>query len=457
LIRKKDRDERERRIKDVSRRIGKRKLIWFGIRGTDAQPLLSLSQTSESISITAPFQSYSVKGDCCIETMLHRRVDLDTYNIDNDKSDEAILFRNELYKSMGEPCVVIPYGPTRLLSSVRFHRSGIVQYWGMFKELHAPFEHKPWVESMLRKAGVRTVPWRYFGQNDQKLILESIESGPVVARLPQSAGGVGVSLIERPEDINTSVLKTSDDLIAIGPALEPNVPISVNAVVFSNGEVSLHPSSVQLLGLTRQTRRYFGYCGNDFAKIKDMNKDVLDELEKMVRITGKWLSRTGYLGAFGIDALIHNENVYLCEVNPRFQGSSHLSAQLDILLDRSDQYLEHIAAYLNLPPCRDISLHTLVNRQKSVSQIFTHNIMNTPMKRKTNANSEIDGVDVSLLPDKGVCVEPDAVLFRAVIRDVVTEHDKTIAGNYKSLIDQIESDNFTLIEERDEDEVLEEG
>jgi len=63
---------------------------------------------------------------------------------------------------------------------------------------------------------------------------------------------------------------------------------------------------------------------------------LVEEFDLMVRRVGEWLAGKGFLGAFGIDALIFEERLYLTEVNPRFLGSSRLAADLDKFFDYPD-------------------------------------------------------------------------------------------------------------------------
>ena len=78
--------------------------------------------------------------------------------------------------------------------------------------------------------------------------------------------------------------------------------------------------------------------------MRDLDRDVLEALDAMVHATGRWLHVMGYLGAFCVDAILHEGAVYFAELNPRFQGSSFLAARLAAELGLPDIYLEHIGA-----------------------------------------------------------------------------------------------------------------
>ena len=421
---------RKQFIKQVEARLGRRKLVWFGTRGTDSQALLQISQFSEVFSLIAPLDSLSIREEVCLETLKCVRVDLDRYSIDYDDSAEARHLLQRLCDSLGEPTVIAMYRPGAFFTSTYYPRSEFVEYLGLFHEQQAPFEHKPWVESELRRRGVRTVGWRYFGDADRKRVHEDLENGPVVLRTSRSDGGAGLTLIHDPSEIGSRWPTHSDRFLAVAPYLVPNIPLNVNACVFSDSSVSLHSPSFQLIGLPGFTSRTFGYCGNDFAQVRELEGNVLNQLEHIVLESGKWLASKGYVGAFGVDALLYEGQVHLTEINPRFQGSSHISSTIDAQLDRPDMFLEHIAAYLGVPAPPFVGLRDLTRNQPKIAQVVCHNVGPNPVCLGVEHPSETSDVSCTLLPKEHIAVEPEAILFRAVVENSVTADGGSLREEY---------------------------
>lgn len=411
---------RRQRIAQIERHLGKRKLIWYGTRGTDAQVLLDLPQFSECFSLIAPLGAICLDIEVCLETLKGRRVDLDPYRIADDYSPEATEFKRRLFEALQEPAVVTTYRPDPAFTSLYYPCADFVEYLGLFHERQAPFEHKPWVETELRTWDVPTIPRRYLRQYDTGQLKELLEQGPVVARSTRSDGGEGLTLIQDAEEAKTRLPHYPDQFFSVAPYLVPNVPLNVNAVVFEDGTVSIHTPSLQLIGIPACTTRRFGYCGNDFARIRDLDVEVFDSLEDITRKTGKWLASMGYLGAFGIDALLHNGKVYMTEINARFQGSSHLSSLIDRDCDRPDMFLEHMAAFLGLRPPEPISMRELVVAQPGFSHAICHNCGTEPVARSAAAGADLRTTQLSLLPASTVLVDPEAILFRVMTQDAIT-------------------------------------
>lgn len=436
---------RRQLIEQIGKRLGTRKLVWFGTRGTDSQPLLQLSQFSEVYSIVAPLEALTVHGEVCLEALTGTRVDLDAYSIDYDHTPPARELLRRLYQSLGEPAVVAMYRPGAFFTSIYYPRSEFVEYLGQFHERQAPFEHKPWVESELRKRGVQVVPWRYFGDSERPRLQDILEREALVLRTSRSDGGVGLAHIQSPEELDARWPSHEDHFLSAAPFLSPNIPLNVNACVFRGGEVSLHAPSLQLIGLPGFTSRKFGYCGNDFARIRELDAHVLDAFEEAVVESGKWLANKGYLGAFGVDALLYHGEVYLTEINPRFQGSSHLSAVMDMDLDRADMFLEHIAAFLGLEPPPFVPLKILAGEQRKVSQVVCHNQRQQPVRTTAHVAPEAEHVTCTLLPRCGVVVDPEAILFRAVIDGSVTQDGLSLHTEYEEYLKTLVESLFDTV------------
>src|SRR5262245_25142334 len=109
-------------------RLGASKLVWVGTRGYDAVSLLDLPQFSESYGIIAPLGAVSLDTDFALEEVSGKRVDLDTYKIDNDWSPPVQKLRRRLLNSLNEPAVVVAYRPSALLSALCYPRSDFVTY-----------------------------------------------------------------------------------------------------------------------------------------------------------------------------------------------------------------------------------------------------------------------------------------------------------------------------------------
>lgn len=408
-------------LRDISAAIGQRELIWFGIRGDDAAGFLALPQFKSSFSVTAPLRAAKLTVSASLEETTGVRVDLDAYDIDFDPTPSVLVLRRRLLACSNLPSAIATYRPSHFLSAVHFASFDTATHLGLFKDRQTAFEHKPWVESELRRAGVRTLPWRYFADESREQVKQALEAGPQVLRASRSSGGEGIELVDSSASLDEKWPFRDDHLVSVTPFLPDAVPVNVGAVTFPDGTVALHPASIQLIGLRLCTNRRFGYCGNDFGVSRLLTPAILRELDRMTRTSAVWLASCGYVGAFGADFLIDGDDVYLVEINARMQGSTALSGELSERIGHPGILLDHLAAFLGLGPGPLHSLVDWANEIPAAGQIVVHNTSAAPRTRVTAplpAWSDNDRLE--LLPMREIAVLPGAVLFRLVHEGPVT-------------------------------------
>ena len=85
--------------------------------------------------------------------------------------------------------------------------------------------------------------------------------------------------------------------------------MNVDGCIFRDGTIHIRHPSLQLIGIPSCTNRSFGYCGNDFAfaVANVLGEKGLSELETITQHTGEWLYTQGYIGAFGVDAMLYDK------------------------------------------------------------------------------------------------------------------------------------------------------
>ena len=381
----------------------------------------NFEQLKESFSVIIPLGSSNLDTEFCLETLCQRRVDADHYHTDLDGSKENQELHRRLLQACEAPSVLVTYRPTAALASIYFSRAQSVEYLGLFHERQDVFDHKPWVESELRREGIPVMPWRYVSNEDLELVANSLTQGTQVLRFNRSGGGAGLRIIRDLSELRESWPIRGLSFLAIAPYLESSVPLNIHGCVFRDGKITLHAPSLQLIGISCCRGRPFGYCGNDFARVRDLDRKALDSLELITIRTGQWLHRMGYIGAFGIDAILHEDQVYLTEINPRFQGSSTLASQLAAQMDLPDIWCDHIASFLGLEAPPQIHVRDLAQEQQAVAHVIAFNRMSSVVKRRPQEQLNDLELIPQHLPAPGVSVEPEAILFKVITDGPVTE------------------------------------
>jgi hypothetical protein len=425
----------------VRRALGGRRLIWVGIRGEDGEALRQLPELKASFATIAQLRSGALPAgsNVTLESLLGRRPDLDAPDFDLESTDAAREFRRLLMREVSGRCVVMTYRPTSLVAALAFSMAETMTLAGMFRDRQQAFENKPWVETRLALEGVRGLVWRYVANEHRSRVKNWVGDRPHVLRASRSSGGVGIALVNTPEEVEALWPQEPDEFVAVAPYLDASISVNLSGCVFDDGAIRLHPVSVQLIGIASCTSRPFGYCGNDFAAAASIDDDLLDEIDALGRRVGTWLYGERYRGAFGIDALIHEGNVHFTEINARFQGSSSLSAEIAADLDTPDLFIDHLAATLGVPAqAGGLSVKEWARSQPDVAQIVVHNT--TPgglrLDEATPLPDHTSGVRLAQVA-RGVTVDPGATLCRATVPRRVTTTGVDLDPATEAIVGQI--------------------
>lgn len=414
----------QRAVDRVREALRGRRLVWNGIRGEDGEPLGQLPELAASLAVIAPLRSGSVPPDSNItyEHLSGARPDLDRPDLDIDTGAAADRYRAAFLRELDSSCVLMTYRPSDLTTALAFSMSQTTTLAGMLRDRQSAFEHKPWVERSLAARGVRGLGWRYIADEHRARAKRYVAGGPQILRASRASGGFGIVAARTADDVDRYWPEQSETFVAVAPYLTPSVPVNLSGVVFGDGSVRLHPPSVQLIGIPACTNRPFGYCGNDFAAAAELDGAVLGQLDDLARAAAAWLAEERYLGVFGVDALVRDGLVHFTEINPRFQGSSALSADIAQRLEVPDLYLDHLAAHLGLPPVDEgRSIRDWARAQPAVAQVVVHNTAGMVLVRDLDTP----------LPERpprtrlghlarDVRIDPGATLCRVTIPHAVT-------------------------------------
>jgi len=426
-------------IREVSARLGTRRLVWFGTRGEDAESLTDLPNFDAAFSLISRHASRTSVEGLSLEDLTGRRVDLDSYDVDAHlRTYEVKELREALLRALARDSALITYRPTALSSAVAFARHDRCLHLGLFNGHQFAFEYKPWIESSLARLEIRHIPWSYVADVDQLEALRLLDEGPVMLRRSRSTGGVGLVRLDGGERLEELWPDEDEAYVSVAPFIDGGIPVNVGAVAWADG-VTVHPASTQLIGISECTRRPFGYCGNDFGAVGDFETGILDEMESAVVRVGEWLRSYGYLGAFGVDFLVKDEVPLFMEVNPRFQGSTSVSCQLSVERDEACLLLEHLAAFLGVSVPETRHLRDFAGDGQALAHVVVHHLGAQPevidpsdLIAGCARLEEFCRADVLTAPK--LVTDPDAAVARITVRDRLTGDGFHLASRWRERV-----------------------
>ncbi|MCP4602399.1 MAG: ATP-grasp domain-containing protein [Proteobacteria bacterium] len=430
--------QRRGRIEHVRRYLEGRNLLWVGTRATDAATLCELPELSGVVGIICPPDGFR-EGICvvCLESNTRFRLDLNTYDIDQDDSYSIHEVADLFHRQLSQPSIILSYRPSQFIASAVFPRQATVKHWGMFYMTQAFLEYKPWVESELVKIGVNTIPWRYYNNDDVEKCIREMRDCSFVMRTNRGAGGAGITIAVEAQDALEYCEGNRDGFFSASRFMETGHSLSVTAVVYTNGDVAAFMPSAQLIGIKQCTNRPLGFCGNDFAAVKDLPPSCFDKIESLVEDVGRWLRSVGYLGVFGVDIFVQGDEVFFVEINPRFTASSPGVSILCREMSLTDPYLEQIAAYNDLSLGRWPQLRELVKDMPRLSDIIVYNRGTGGIRRVADTLSIPEEWKIYEVPSPETTILPNGQMFRCCVRDRVSDQYRLLLPEVASIVERL--------------------
>lgn len=411
---------------EVERALGDRRLVWAGLRGDDIEPLADLPQLRGSFSIIGGYSRRAGVESQALEDLTGERVDPEIWDIDDQPhAATSVAFRRSLLGALAGRSALLPYRPSQFLSGVYFSRLRHCVNLGLSGAQQSAFDHKPWVESAVAAMDLPRMPWRYISDEEQFEAEALGRDGSIVLRRSRTSGGQGFVHVSSPDEIRRLWPRVDEAFVSVAPFLEGGLPLNIGATVWRD-VVTLHHPSIQLIGIPSCTTREFGYCGNDFGLVRDLDLSVLDQVEASTLRIGNWLRSQGYLGSFGVDFLLHRGEALFMEVNPRFQGSTLASCRLSIEEGEACLMLEHVGAWLGLAGPEPVPLRQRVAATPDLASVVVHWTGQEGRHVKANELTEqVRQVDprvrCDVLVPPATLTHPGATVGRFMMRRRITE------------------------------------
>lgn len=167
-----------------------------------------------------------------------------------------------------------------------------------------------------------------FNNNYNSFVVQSANSG----------GGEETFLLT--EDTSKEVLNSYIQQVLITPYFQGAIPINIH-IVLSNEDFRIFPPSVQIIS------NLFHYTGSDFIKYREFSKKIRDQLFLQCTFIAKKLQSLGARGLFGLDVLMHNDELYFIECNFRYQGSSFLLNEALRDYNLSSVFMTHYQSFMD--------------------------------------------------------------------------------------------------------------
>src|SRR3989344_4672702 len=241
---------------------------------------------------------------------------------------------------------------------------------------------------------------------------------PIIVQFNHSHSGLGTILLDSNEKLEYLMSNFPDRPVRITRFVKGPMITSNNIV--AGERVLLGSISYQITGLPAFTDNPFATVGNDWGLgTKLATGSIRDDFNEIVHAVGKRLSREGWRGCYGVDAIIEEgtNKIYLIEINARQTASVSFESQIQKSLSISGvtSFEAHFTALLNLPFGEDLIPITFGSR-------LIRRVMQTPMSGTAIAKVKELGLDTVEFPKDEL--GEDLLHIRSMNASFMQEHGK---------------------------------
>jgi hypothetical protein len=138
------------------------------------------------------------------------------------------------------------------------------------------------------------------------------------------------------------------------------------------------PPGLQYTGLKPLTQNPLATVGRQWPSQAPQN--ILDQIQKITTDFSKLLNDLHYLGFFGLDFLVSDNQVYLIECNPRLTASFAFYTQIEINAGFTPLFLYHLAEFCHLQ-FENLQLSRFSDEKIIGSEITLKNSSGSTIKR----------------------------------------------------------------------------
>ncbi len=244
------------------------------------------------------------------------------------------------------------------INTVCYRSLEVLEKDSRFRVLAPPLRLKDLFDDKLRQVelfsrlGIKT-PATFVCRLDETSFVKAgnLLGGPFVVQPPVGSSGENTYFVNDEVDFDrVRDVLGSHQRVKLSKYLQ--VPsLNGHCVVLKTREglrsIAVCPS-VQIVGIPGCTGRSEIYCGNDFSAAGLVSKSIREEICTIMEKIGLFMGSKGFLGLFGMDFLLYDDQALALEINPRFQGSTMLLSLLQA--DRGEIPLAalHVMQFMGL-------------------------------------------------------------------------------------------------------------
>jgi len=160
------------------------------------------------------------------------------------------------------------------------------------------------------------------------------------------------------------------------------------------------PPALQYTGLSQFTQNPFTTVGRQWPSLAPI--EITETIKNITQNFSDIIKNLNYRGFFGLDFLIHDDEVFLLECNPRLTASFAFYTEIELKQNITPLFLFHLAQFIDLNFEFDLESEQkrFYNPQIIGSEITAKNQDSQTIKKYHDFTAFSDQIDPIIIPQK---------------------------------------------------------
>jgi hypothetical protein len=201
---------------------------------------------------------------------------------------------------------------------------------------------------------------------------------PLVLQYGRGWAGNSTFLIDKPTQLQQLTTKWPNRIVKITPLISG--PTFINNACITRDQVLISPPAIQLRQPTTDNRLLFSTLGRQWPA--QISQQLAQTITHITHQVGQLMSKSGYLGYFGLDFLLDSKTnqLYLQECNARLTASFGFYTQLEKLSSQTPLLEHHLQSFSSQSANSKLSTSLPPKALVKGSQLSIRNLTSKPIK-----------------------------------------------------------------------------
>lgn len=275
--------------------------------------------------------------------------------------------------SLNRKVVIIPFKPSAKIEHICNQNNWIVA--SVPHKINRFLEDKNQFLEFCQKNNLPTIPAETNNFTHQNFIkYQQFFGSKLVVQTHFGWAGNSTFSSDNWEDLENKIPQNT--LVKFSPFIN-GYSLLNNCCLTKDGLVQ-SPPALQYTGIKPLTENPFTTVGRQWPSMAP--KSVVQQVQKITSDFSKIISQINYLGFFGLDFLVdQNDQVYLLECNPRLTASFAFYTQLELSQNLFPLFLLHLSQFIDLP--------NIPATNQLQTELNSANISGSEITRKINSKT----------------------------------------------------------------------